>query len=86
MNILFFVGFIIIISIHYYYFYDCNTGLMIQETYEPLWIKYKVNLCLWGHVHVYERTCGMQNNTCVDNDAAPVHVVIGMHHYILLLK
>lgn len=56
---------------------------MIQETYEPLWIKYKVNLCLWGHVHVYERTCGLQNYTCIDNDAAPVHVVIGMLYIVI---
>lgn len=55
-----------------------NETTMIRETYEPLWIKFRVNLCLWGHVHVYERTCGVQNSTCIDNDAAPVHVVIGM--------
>jgi len=55
-----------------------NEGSLIQNTYEPLWMKYKVNMCLWGHVHVYERTCGVHNFTCVPNDAAPVHVVIGM--------
>lgn len=55
-----------------------DEGQLIQSTYEPLWVKYKVNMCLWGHVHVYERTCGMVNYTCQPNDAAPVHVVIGM--------
>ncbi|EFA75326.1 hypothetical protein PPL_11402 [Heterostelium album PN500] len=46
---------------------------------EPLLIEYDVNLCLWGHVHVYERMCGLNNGTCAqsDNDA-PVHVLIGM--------
>jgi hypothetical protein len=38
-----------------------------------------VNLALWGHVHKYERTCGLNNFVCADDDSqAPVHVVIGM--------
>ncbi|EGG23403.1 hypothetical protein DFA_05535 [Cavenderia fasciculata] len=51
----------------------------LQETYEPLLLQYDVNLCLTGHVHTYERMCGMYNLTCAptDNDA-PVHIVIGM--------
>jgi len=50
----------------------------LLESIEPLFIKYDVNVALWGHVHVYERTCGMYNFTCAatDNDAT-VHVVIG---------
>ncbi|EGG14718.1 hypothetical protein DFA_10978 [Cavenderia fasciculata] len=51
----------------------------LRETYEPLLIKYNVNLVLTGHIHAYERICGINNFTCAssDNDA-PVHVLIGM--------
>eukprot|EP01133_Synstelium_polycarpum_P010867 gene10867-12661_t len=46
----------------------------LQDSLEPLLIEYDVNLCFWGHVHVYERICGINNYTCAasDNDA-PVH-------------
>lgn len=54
-------------------------GEMMRETYEPLFVKYNVNLCLWGHVHNYERTCGVINYECAaSDDDAPVHVIIGM--------
>ncbi|GAM20511.1 hypothetical protein SAMD00019534_036860 [Acytostelium subglobosum LB1] len=56
-------------------------GMMehLQSDIEPLLVKYDVNMCLWGHVHVYERMCGMVKGECAksDNDA-PVHVLIGM--------
>ncbi|XP_057849603.2 probable inactive purple acid phosphatase 27 isoform X2 [Cryptomeria japonica] len=65
---------------------------------EPLLPKYQVDLVLWGHVHNYERTCAVFQNTCkslpeedvngVDtyhtrNYSAPVHVVIGMAGFSL---
>jgi hypothetical protein len=43
-----------------------------------------VSLALWGHVHKYERTCALQNRTCMENlihgegGVYPVHLVIGM--------
>lgn len=43
---------------------------------EPLLVRFKVDLVLWGHVHRYERFCPMQNFTC--GDGLPIHVVIGM--------
>jgi len=50
-----------------------------NSSLEPLIIKYNVDLALWGHVHIYERTCKMNNFTCVDeNQPGPVHLVIGM--------
>eukprot|EP01132_Coremiostelium_polycephalum_P000616 gene616-765_t len=59
-----------------------GTDLMrenLREAFEPLLVQYDVNLCLYGHVHTYERTCGMVNFTCAsDDNLAPVHVVIGM--------
>lgn len=60
---------------------------------EPLLMKYKVDLVLFGHVHNYERTCAVYRNKCkavpkkgadgVDtydntNYEAPVHAIIGM--------
>uniref|UniRef100_A0A5B6ZW62 Purple acid phosphatase n=1 Tax=Davidia involucrata TaxID=16924 RepID=A0A5B6ZW62_DAVIN len=55
------------------------------EHLEPLLVKNKVTLVLWGHVHRYERFCPLNNFTCgsmglngEDWEAFPVHVVIGM--------
>jgi len=48
---------------------------------EPLLQKYSVDLCLWGHVHNYERTCPVLNEQCqgdLQHPGGPVHVVIGM--------
>ncbi|XP_073021449.1 probable inactive purple acid phosphatase 2 [Primulina eburnea] len=56
------------------------------EHLEPLLVKNKVSLVLWGHVHRYERFCPLNNFSCGELDknrdaewlAFPVHVVIGM--------
>ena len=55
------------------------------EHLEPLFVKNKVTLALWGHNHRYERFCPMNNFTCgsmgldgEDWEAFPVHIVIGM--------
>ncbi|KAF3949507.1 hypothetical protein CMV_024627 [Castanea mollissima] len=55
------------------------------EHLEPLFVKNKVTLALWGHVHRYERFCPVNNFTCgsmglegEDWEAFPVHIVIGM--------
>ncbi|KAK3222895.1 hypothetical protein Dsin_009920 [Dipteronia sinensis] len=55
------------------------------EHLEPLFVKNKVNLVLWGHVHRYERFCPLNNFTCGSMgfngekwEAFPIHVVIGM--------
>eukprot|EP01102_Stenamoeba_stenopodia_P018701 TRINITY_DN690_c0_g1_i1.p1 TRINITY_DN690_c0_g1~~TRINITY_DN690_c0_g1_i1.p1 ORF type:complete len:567 (+),score=113.94 TRINITY_DN690_c0_g1_i1:106-1806(+) len=50
----------------------------LRESYEPLFQKYDVDVALWGHVHAYERSCGMFDKVCApsDNDA-PVHFTIG---------
>lgn len=50
----------------------------MRTTLEPLIVKYKVDLCFWGHVHAWERTCGVNNFVCAETDEmAPVHVVVG---------
>ncbi|KAL6623034.1 hypothetical protein ACP70R_032913 [Stipagrostis hirtigluma subsp. patula] len=56
---------------------------MIQHL-EPLFVKHKVTLALWGHIHRYERFCPMKNYQCLNTSSsfvypgAPAHVVIGM--------
>jgi len=47
----------------------------MRSAIEPLLVKYKVDLCLWGHVHTYERTCNMYNFQC--DPRGPIHLVIG---------
>lgn len=58
-----------------------NMGEQMRIQLEPLFVKYSVDLGLWGHVHSYERSCPVINGTCkVDNEhpKGPVHIVIGM--------
>ncbi|KAI7995996.1 putative inactive purple acid phosphatase 2 [Camellia lanceoleosa] len=57
----------------------------LQEHLEPLFVKNKVTLALWGHVHRYERFCPINNFTCgnmglngENSEGFPVHIVIGM--------
>jgi hypothetical protein len=49
---------------------------------EPLLLKYKVDLALFGHLHNYERTYPISGNGQVETEGyrnvdSPVHVVIG---------
>ncbi|KAK6133881.1 hypothetical protein DH2020_032371 [Rehmannia glutinosa] len=48
----------------------------LLEHLEPLFVKNKVTLALWGHVHRYEHFCPLNNFTC--GSVGPVHMVIGM--------
>jgi hypothetical protein len=52
--------------------------LKLIEHLEPLLVEHKVSVALWGHVHKYERTCALQNFTCMEGGTHPVHLVIGM--------
>lgn len=68
-----------------YEFTDAPLRERMLQHLEPLFVKNKVTLALWGHVHRYERFCPMNNFTCgsmglngEDWEAFPVHVVIGM--------
>merc|ERR1719427_2020814 len=59
---------------------DVKDGLYMAAGFEDLLIKYKVDLALWAHVHTYERTCKMYNQTCVkegDGQHGITHVTIG---------
>ena len=64
---------------------DAPLRQKMLEHLEPLFVKNKVTLALWGHVHRYERFCPVNNFTCgsmglegEDWEAFPVHIVIGM--------
>ena len=57
---------------------------------EPLFEEHSVDLALWGHVHNYERTCPMLNQTCLGGDGVKgkgkgvggtVHVTAGTAGY-----
>ncbi|KAE8958218.1 hypothetical protein PR002_g30935, partial [Phytophthora rubi] len=60
----------------------------VQEVFEELFIKYKVDLVLQGHVHAYERHYPTANNSAImdgvsrdnktyENPQAPVYVITG---------
>lgn len=64
---------------------DAPMRQKMLEHLEPLFVKNKVTLALWGHVHRYERFCPVKNFTCGGMglngeyvEELPVHVVIGM--------
>ncbi|KAK9750656.1 hypothetical protein RND81_02G211200 [Saponaria officinalis] len=58
---------------------------MGRESLQKLWQKYKVDIAVFGHVHNYERTCPIYQNTCTrkekDHYEGPlngtIHVVAG---------
>lgn len=48
----------------------------MAEALEPLFEAHQVGLALWGHVHNYERTCAVLNQTC-RAAGGTVHVTAG---------
>ncbi|HKO40247.1 MAG TPA: metallophosphoesterase, partial [Nitrososphaeraceae archaeon] len=63
-----------IIVFYHRYIYGSGSGLEeekdFRETYHPLFDKYKVDLALQGHLHVYERTYPITFNN--DDDDEPI--------------
>jgi Icc-related predicted phosphoesterase len=63
--------------------YNHHPGAPLQSYIEPLILKYKVDLFMSGHIHVYERIYPVMNGTVVatgdvyTNPAATVHVIQG---------
>lgn len=58
---------------------------MGRESLQDLWQKYKVDIAFYGHVHNYERSCPIYQNTCVNQEKnnykgplnGTIHVVAG---------
>jgi hypothetical protein len=63
-----------IIVFYHQYIYGSGSGLPeekdFRETYHPLFDKYKVDLALQGHLHVYERTYPISFNN--DDEDEPI--------------
>eukprot|EP00731_Ephydatia_muelleri_P012121 Em0006g1015a len=53
-----------------------SVAYALRNSLEPLLKEYKVDLALWAHIHAYQRTCAVYQETCVDGGIP--HVVIGM--------
>jgi len=54
---------------------DFRNSQNFQRLFEPLLIKYRVNVAFFGHYHSYERTCPVAHGNCTKG--APVHITIG---------
>jgi len=42
-----------------------NVSALLRQEIEPLLVKYRVDVVLWGHHHSYQRTCYVINQTCM---------------------
>ena len=49
----------------------------MAEALEPLFQEFAVSLALWGHVHNYERTCPIHNQTCTADGRGTTHITAG---------
>ncbi|GAX76191.1 hypothetical protein CEUSTIGMA_g3635.t1 [Chlamydomonas eustigma] len=64
---------------------DLQVEARLQEDYQELFMKYKVNMVIAGHEHAYARTCMFYNYTCVNatnpapngSTTAPVYMLAG---------
>ena len=65
--------------------YPSPSEAPLQALVEPLLLKYKVDMALWGHHHSYHRSCPMKaKGECVAAGSADwgvVHAVIGAAGY-----
>lgn len=52
----------------------------LRGAVEPLLLKYKVDIALWGHFHTYERFCEVADTKCV-SEGGVQHLLIGMAGY-----
>ena len=63
---------------------DTAVSRELRASLEPLLVKHRVPLALWGHHHSYQRTCPVQNEACDGTDGSPtrspspIHAIVGM--------
>jgi len=59
---------------------DQPVASLMRQELEPMMLKYKVNLALWGHFHSYQRSCPIFNGTCTIDSIYPypTHVLIAI--------
>ncbi|OEL12549.1 putative inactive purple acid phosphatase 27 [Dichanthelium oligosanthes] len=66
-----------------YYATEGSFSEPMGRTLQGLWQKHRVDLAIYGHVHNYERTCPVYENTCMDGNkdkgsySGTIHVVAG---------
>ena len=51
--------------------------LKASEHLEPLFVQYKVNIVVSGHVHAYMRSKPVRFGQAVDDDKGPVYLIVG---------
>ncbi|GAB9466860.1 Calcineurin-like phosphoesterase [Globisporangium polare] len=56
---------------------DMTVAKHFRSEVEDLLYQNRVNLMLVGHQHAYERSCPVYKGECVDDEKAPVHIVVG---------
>ena len=54
---------------------DYRVSLGIREALEDLLYENRVDLAVWGHNHIYERTCAVYKQVC--DSEGTVHIVVG---------
>ncbi|EFJ04614.1 hypothetical protein SELMODRAFT_432247, partial [Selaginella moellendorffii] len=74
---------------------------ILQAAVEPLLLRNKVDLAVWGHVHNYEQTCAVFQGHCLQHPikdlagvnffdtriySAPVHAVVGQKISFILVQ
>lgn len=68
-----------------FYVAEGSFGEPMGRELEKLWQKYKVDIAVYGHVHNYERTCPLYQNTCTNKEKqfykgalnGTIHIVAG---------
>uniref|UniRef100_K3WAJ5 Purple acid phosphatase n=1 Tax=Globisporangium ultimum (strain ATCC 200006 / CBS 805.95 / DAOM BR144) TaxID=431595 RepID=K3WAJ5_GLOUD len=56
---------------------DMVVAKHFRDEVEELIYMNRVNLMLVGHQHAYERSCPVYKGECVEDEKAPVHIVVG---------